>query len=38
VGLSQIPSIPSQSKWSSRSISPGRSPTPSPFESANERG
>src|SRR5437588_3773034 len=37
VGLSQMPSTPSRSRWSRRLVRPGRSPMPSPFESAKER-
>src|SRR5205807_9401499 len=35
--LSQMPSTPSRSRWSRRLVRPGRSPMPSPFESAKER-
>ena len=37
-GDSQTPSTPSQARWSRCAMIPGRSPTPSPLESANERG
>jgi hypothetical protein len=37
-GLSQTASTPSHSRYSSRSVTPTRSPIPSPFASANERG
>ena len=38
VGFSQMPSIPSHSRWSRRRVMPRRSPIPSLLESANERG
>ena len=37
-GESQRASTPSVTRWSRRAIRPGRSPTPSAFESWNERG
>src|SRR3954470_21443347 len=37
VGLSHSPRTPSHERCSSRSMTPWRSPIPSPFESANDR-